>query len=147
MLNTENVKSKIKQKYKSDELYRKQVISASSKRYRTNQNLREKKLIATANRCEKDEIYRSKTKVSSRNQYDSNLRVKVLKKESVKNRRSAKQSELKNEERVVKAFKEKAMQGIDYSCCCCDRLMFQNQIQRCDRHSYAKNDQARNVAE
>lgn len=52
-----------------------------------------------------------------------------------------------NEEGVVKAFKEKAMQGIDYSCCCCDRLMFQNQVQRCDRHSYAKNDQARNVAE
>lgn len=39
------------------------------------------------------------------------------------------------------------MQGNDYSCCCCDRLLFQNQVQRCERNTYAKNDQAANVAE
>lgn len=39
------------------------------------------------------------------------------------------------------------MQGNDYSCCCCDRLLFQNQVQRCERKTYAKNEQAANVAD
>lgn len=37
--------------------------------------------------------------------------------------------------------------GIDYSCCCCDRLLFQNQVQRCERNLYAKNQKAKDVAD
>lgn len=46
----------------------------------------------------------------------------------------------------MRIFKQKAKQGIDYSCCCCDRLLFQNQVQKCERHNYARIEQATNVS-
>lgn len=68
------------------------------------------------------------------------------KKEKVQNHRIAKQTKLGTNEDFVRAFKEKAKLGIDYSCCCCDRLLFQNQVQRCERNLYAKNEKAKDVA-
>lgn len=47
----------------------------------------------------------------------------------------------------MRVFREKAKQSIDYTCCCCDRLLFQNQVQRCEKQTYAKNDLAANVAD
>lgn len=143
----ENVKAKSKQKYMSDEEHRIRVNTASTERYRENQNLRETKLNAAAKRYKEDELFRSKRKLSSRNQYNSDPKVKAQKNERVQNHRIAKQTKLGTNEEVVRAFKEKAKLGIDYSCCCCDRLLFQNQVQRCERNLYAKNQKAKDVAD
>lgn len=59
-------------------------------------------------------------------------KLKHKKREGPKSQ-NAKQTKLRTNEEVVRAFKEKAKLGIDYSCCCCDRLLFQNQVQRCER--------------
>lgn len=143
----ENVKEKSKQKYKSDEMHIMQVNTAGTKRYNEDEIFREKKIQATAERYKLDDSFRSKKKTLSRNRYQSSAKIKTLKKEQIKRQRIAQQSLLKNHEEIVKLFKEKAMQGIDYSCCCCDRLLFQNQVQRCERHTYAKNEQTKNIAD
>ncbi|XP_062609537.1 uncharacterized protein LOC134271330 [Saccostrea cucullata] len=142
----ENVIAKGKLKYKTNEVYRIQVNSASTKRYRENENFREAKLHNAAKKYESDESFRTKIKTASRNQYDSSAVLKEQKKERVKRQRTAHRVGLENEEEVVRVFREKAVEGIDYSCCCCDRLLFQNQVQRCERETYAKNEQAANIA-
>lgn len=47
----------------------------------------------------------------------------------------------------MRVFREKTKQGIDYTCCCCERLLFQNQVQRCEKQTYDKNDLTANVAD
>eukprot|EP00105_Crassostrea_gigas_P011512 XP_011427210.1 PREDICTED: uncharacterized protein LOC105328139 [Crassostrea gigas] len=142
----EHVKTKSKLKYKFDESHRVHVNTASSKRYRENENYRKTKLKAAAKKYETNDSFRSKRKASSKESYASSPTKKARKKDAIKNQRIAKRARLDKQEEVVRIFKQKAKQGIDYSCCCCDRLLFQNQVQKCERLNYAKNQQATNVA-
>lgn len=64
----------------------------------------------------------------------------------MKRKRVAQRHELENQEEVVRVFKDKAKQGIDYSCCCCNRILFQNQVLRCEKNTYAKHEQAESIA-
>ncbi|XP_062618494.1 uncharacterized protein LOC134280069 [Saccostrea cucullata] len=143
----EGVKAKSRQKYKSDEMYRNLVNTASTKRYKENKKFRERKLHAAAENYKSDECFRLKRKAFSKKQYESSVVTKMQKKGRVKSRRIAQRAKLENQEEVVRVFKGKAMQGIDYSCCCCDRLFFQNQVQKCERKTYAKNEEAANIAD
>ncbi|XP_062602075.1 uncharacterized protein LOC134263710 [Saccostrea cucullata] len=143
----EDVKAKSKLKYKTDEDHRCLVNNASTKKYKENENFREAKLSTAAKKYKSDESFRSKIKTASKKQYDSNATYKEQKKERVTSQRVAQRARLEDQEEVVRVFKEKAMQGIDYSCCCCDRLLFQNQVQRCERETYAKNEQAVRIAD
>ncbi|XP_062614203.1 uncharacterized protein LOC134275940 [Saccostrea cucullata] len=143
----EGVKAKSRQKYKSDEMHRNLVNTSSKKRYKENENYRERKLHVAAENYKSDQCFRSKRKASSKKQYNSSVITKMQKKTKVKSRRIAQRARLENQEEVVRVFKGKVMQGIDYSCCCCDRLFFQNQVQRCERETYAKNEEAANIAE
>ncbi|XP_062621669.1 uncharacterized protein LOC134283235, partial [Saccostrea cucullata] len=143
----EEVKAKSKLKYKTDEMHRILVNTASTKRYRENENFREAKLKTAANKYKSDGGFRSEVKESSRHQYDSSAKTRMKKKDMVKSQRNAQRARLENQEEVVKVFKEKVVQGIDYSCCCCDRLLFQNQVQRCERKAYAKTEQTAHVAD
>ncbi|XP_062579086.1 uncharacterized protein LOC134241009 [Saccostrea cucullata] len=143
----EDVKAKSKLRYKSDEMHRNLVNAASTKRYRENEIFRETKLQAAAEKYESDESFRSNIKATSKNLYHSSAIIRTQKKERVKSQRVAQQERMENQEEVVRIFKEKVMLGIDYSCCCCDRLLFQNQVQRCDPETYVKNERAANIAE
>ncbi|XP_052719793.1 uncharacterized protein LOC128191648 [Crassostrea angulata] len=143
----ETVKARSKLKYKFDEAHRIQVNEASTKRYRENKTYRDAKLNAAAEKYESDVSFRSKRKASSKNQYDSSPAKKARIKERITNQKSVKRAKLENQDEIVKLFKEKAVQGIDYSCCCCDRLLFKNQVQKCEQHNYAKNEHAANVAD
>lgn len=112
-------------------MHRVQVSSSSTKTYSENENYRKSKLDAAAKKYENDDSFRTKRKTSSKEQYKSRATTKARVKERIKNRRILQRDRLKNQEEVVRLFKEKAMQGINYSCCCCDRLLFQNQVQKC----------------
>ena len=116
------------------------------KSYREIKDFREKKLSQAAKRYKTDKKFQSKMKSYSKNQYISSPKLRETKKDKVRVQRNAKNVKLENVEELVKTFKEKAKQGIDYSCCCCERLLFQNQVQKCDRESYAKDMNATNVA-
>ena len=92
-------------------------------------------------------MVRSKPKALSKNRYASSAKVRLEKKESVNKQRNALKCELENEDEVLRVFKEKASEGPAYSCCCCDRLLFENQVQKCEQEMYSKNIQAANAAE
>nr|XP_022308223.1 uncharacterized protein LOC111114232 [Crassostrea virginica] len=143
----EDVKKRSKRKYETDEAHKKFVNDSSKKRYKENEGFRKTKISHATDRYKADKNYRSKLKAYSKNQYCSNPVLREKKKDKVRIGRNAKQAILDNEDEVVKMFKEKAKQGIDFSCCCCDRLLFENQVQKCDRESYLKNMNAANVAD
>ncbi|XP_062615266.1 uncharacterized protein LOC134277003, partial [Saccostrea cucullata] len=142
----ESVKAKSRRKYNSDEMHRNLVNKSSTKRYQENESFRERKLHVAAENYKNDQCFRSKQKAFSKKQYNSSAITKMQKKMKVKSRRIAQRARLENQEEVVRVFKEKAMLGIDYTCCCCDRLFFPNQVQRCERETYAKNEKAANIA-
>ena len=143
----EDVKSRSKVKYASDAGHRRFVNISSSKRYRENKNFREKKLLHSSERYKTDKSVQIKKKAYNKECYDSRSTVKETKKANVSKKRIAQRTKLRNEDVVMKVFKEKAMQGIDYSCCCCERVLFENQVKKCDRESYLKSVNASNVAD
>ncbi|XP_078315563.1 uncharacterized protein LOC144619975 [Crassostrea virginica] len=143
----ENVRKRSIEKYKSDQLHKMRVSAATTQRYKENKIFRERKLKAAAEKYRSNETLRSKSRTLSKKRYATNSEVRSVKKEKVYKQRIAQKIKLKNEEEVVKMFKEKAVQGPDYSCCCCDRLLFENQVQKCEQTMYASNIQAANVAE
>lgn len=54
---------------------------------------------------------------------------------------------LEHEEEVVSMFKRNTVRGPDFACCCCHRLLFENQVQRCEKNMYANSIKAADVAE
>ncbi|XP_052713814.1 uncharacterized protein LOC128187408 [Crassostrea angulata] len=143
----ENVKNRSKQIYKSDEAHRKRVNSASTWRYNTDESYRKRNLRKRSVKYETDEAFRSKAKVYSKEMYASSTSVRLKKKDAVIQQRRAKSQKLENEEEVANLFKCKVKEGIDYICCSCNRLLFQNQVQRCNPNTYEKNTEAALAAE
>nr|XP_022307628.1 uncharacterized protein LOC111113627 [Crassostrea virginica] len=116
----EFVKNQSKLKYETDEGYKNAVKNSMKRRYE-NADIRKEKLSHAAKRYKTDKLFQSKSKSYSKIQYNSSPKLRTIKKERVKRQRNAKQVELKNVEELIKTFKEKAKQGIDYSCCCCEQ--------------------------
>ncbi|XP_065941874.1 uncharacterized protein [Magallana gigas] len=143
----ENVKNRSKQIYKSDEAHRKRVNSASTRRYNTDESYRKRNLRKRSMKYETDEAFRSKAKVYSKEMYASSTCVRLKKKDEVIQQRRAKRQKLENEKEVANLFKCKVKEGIDYICCCCNRLLFENQVQRCNPNTYEKNTEAALAAE
>lgn len=142
----QDVRFRSKTKYATNENYKCLVNNARKERYRRNKTFKQKILKDTANKYLKDESVRSKVKALSKKRYESSSEIKTLKKEAVKDQRQEKRMKLENEEEIVRVFKEKAMHGIDFTCCCCRRILFQNQVQRCEKSMYSKSEMAANVA-
>lgn len=141
----EAVKKRSIDKNALDVTHKEKVKKAGLLKYHTNEILREKLLCARSAQYKNDELFRSKLKDSSKQSYHTNSNVKRKKKENMKQRRLCKKIKLENEE-VVNLFKRIAIRGPDYVCCCCHRLLFENQVQGCDRNTYARNEKSANVA-
>ncbi|XP_061167749.1 uncharacterized protein LOC133176667 [Saccostrea echinata] len=133
-------------KYMTDEVHKKKVNQASARKYKTDQNFRKGILISKARRYRTDDTFRSNAKAYSKEKYHVSSDAKVLKRETVKKERIAKHTKLENEEEIIRSFKENAIKGIDFTCCCCHRLLFENQVQKCNRQLYEKNEQTSTVA-
>lgn len=142
----QDVRFRSKTKYATNENHKCLVNNARKERYRRNRTFKQKILKDAANKYLKDESVRSKVKALSKKRYESSSEIKTLKKEAVKDQRQEKRMKLENEDEIVRVFKEKAMHGIDFTCCCCHRILFQNQVQRCEKSMYSKSEMAANVA-
>lgn len=125
----QDVRFRSKTKYATNENHKCLVNNARKERYRRNKTFKQKILKDAANKYLKDESVRSKVKALSKKRYESSSEIKTLKKEAVKDQRQEKRMKLENEDEIVRVFKEKAMHGIDFTCCCCHRILFQNQVQ------------------
>ncbi|XP_062580136.1 uncharacterized protein LOC134242119 [Saccostrea cucullata] len=142
-----NVKQRALERYRSNEEYRNKVNSAGTKRYRANKNFRERVLASRAKRYSVDVAFRSNAKACSKKSYNSSSDAKKLKKKTVKLHRAARLANLQKEEEVLALFKENTFKGIDFTCCCCNRLLFVNQVHKCDRQIYHKSECAAHVAD
>lgn len=142
----EAVKKRSIDKNARDDTHKKKVKKAGLLKYHINEMFREQILSTRSALYKNDELFRSKIKDSSKQSYHTSPNVKRKKKENVKQRRLCKKRKLENEEEVVNLFKRNTIRGPDYVCCCCHRLLFENQVQVCDKNNYARNETAANVA-
>ncbi|XP_052678330.1 uncharacterized protein LOC128159314 [Crassostrea angulata] len=143
----ENVKIRSKQIYNSDEAHKKRVNSASIRRYNTDESYRKRNLRKRSMKYETDDGFRTRAKVYSKEMYASSSNVRLKKKDALIQQRRAKRQKLDNEEEVAALFRCKVKEGINYICCCCNRLLFENQVQRCNPPSYEKNTEGASAAE
>nr|XP_034320143.1 uncharacterized protein LOC117687529 [Crassostrea gigas] len=143
----ENVKIRSKQIYNSDEAHKKRVNSASIRKYNTDESYRKRNLRKRSMKYETDDGFRTRAKVYSKEMYASSSNVRLKKRDALIQQRRAKRQKLDNEEEVAALFRCKVKEGINYICCCCTRLLFENQVQRCNPPSYEKNTEAASAAE
>lgn len=142
----ETVKKRSIDKNALDDTHKKKVKKAGLLKYHIDEMFREQILCTRSALYKNDELFRSKIKDTSKQSYHTSPNVKRKKKENVKQRRLYKKRKLENEEEVVNLFKRNTIRGPEYVCCCCHRLLFENQVQVCDKNSYARNETAANVA-
>lgn len=143
----EAVKRKSIDKYRLDKTHKEKVKRASVLKYNTDEEFRKTLLKTSAMKYKTDEVFRMKSKEKSKQNYFFNPSVKRTKNGNSKQAMLNKKIKLEHEEEVVSLFKRNTARGPDFACCCCHRLLFENQVQRCDKNMYAKSDNAANVAE
>ncbi|XP_078340715.1 uncharacterized protein LOC111117892 [Crassostrea virginica] len=124
----QDVKEKSKQKYKTNDLHKQDVKQRSKMKYKMN------------------EQHQQKVKTASKAKYHSTAESKEEMKKYVQKRRIAMQHMLEDMNEVVKSFKESVKQGPEYTCCCCHRIFFENQVQGCAIETYEKKFKAFEVA-
>lgn len=142
----EAVKKRSINKYCFDETHKEKVKRASVLKYNTDEKFRKTLLKTKEKRYKTDEDFRRKLKENSKQNY-SNPSVKRRKKENSKQTKLNKKMKLEHEEEVVSMFKRNTVRGPDFACCCCHRLLFENQVQRCEKNRYANSITAADVAE
>ncbi|XP_061180157.1 uncharacterized protein LOC133188671 [Saccostrea echinata] len=159
-----DVKKRSTEKYKEDEVHRADVIKRSTEKYWKNEEHRgdvkrrstEKYKEDEVHRADvkkrstekykKDEKHRNMLKAANKVKYHFNADAKKCKKENVLKQRQARKVKLEDEDEVVKIFKESIRNGPEYTSCCCHRLLFENQVQRCAFEMYEKRQKAMEIA-
>lgn len=120
--------------------------NTSKLKYHTNDTFKEKLLNDCSIKYNTDEVFRSKLKDYGKKQYHSKTCVQKRKKENSRQNRQNKKIKLENQEEVVNMFKKSIVRGPDFACCCCHRLLFENQVQKCDANTYSKTKISADVA-
>lgn len=142
-----NVKQRSINKYRVDEIHKEKVKKASVQKYNNDEKFREKLLRTSSLKYKTDEIFRTKLQENSKHYYHSCPRVKKMKIENAQQRRLNEKIKLENDEEVLNLLKKNTARGPDFACCYCHQLLFQNQVQMCNRDVYAKREKSAEVAD
>ncbi|XP_078312804.1 uncharacterized protein LOC144619253 [Crassostrea virginica] len=142
----QKVKTASKTKYETDEKHQQKVKTASKTKYKTDEKHQQKVKITSKTKYKTDEKHQQKVKTASKVKYHSSADSKEEMKKYVQKRRIAMQHMLKDMDEVVTSFKHSVKQGPEYTCCCCHRILFENQVQGCAIETYEKRFKALEVA-
>ncbi|XP_022312092.2 uncharacterized protein LOC111117320 [Crassostrea virginica] len=142
----QKVKTASKTKYKTDEQHQQKVKTASKTKYKMDEQHQQKVKTASKTKYKTDEKHQQKVKTASKVKYHSSADSKEEVKKYVQKRRIAMQHMLKDIDEVVTSFKHSVKQGPEYTCCCCHRIFFENQVQGCAIETYEKRFKALEVA-
>nr|XP_022296821.1 uncharacterized protein LOC111106437 [Crassostrea virginica] len=124
----EDVKRRSKHKYETNESHKEDVKQRSKHKYETNEPHKEDVKQRSKRKYKTDQQHKQRVKVASKAKYHSSVESKEEMKKYVQEKRKTRQHRLQNEEEVVKSFKESVKQGPEYTCCCCHRILFENQF-------------------
>ncbi|XP_062600922.1 uncharacterized protein LOC134262538 [Saccostrea cucullata] len=142
-----NVKQRSTERYKNDEVHRLNMKQRSTERYKKDEvhklNVKQRSI----EKYKQDEDHQHKVKNANKLKYHANADEKKKKKEGVFNQRRALKVKLEDEDEVVKLFKESIGNGPEYTCCCCHRLLFEHQVQRCSLEMYKGRQKAYEIAQ
>ncbi|XP_062604082.1 uncharacterized protein LOC134265873, partial [Saccostrea cucullata] len=143
----EDLKRRSLEKYRNDEVHRRNYQEKSIEKYKNDEAHRLNVKQRSIEKYKNDEEHKHKVKAADKVKYHFSAAEKKKKKENVLNQRRALKVKLEDEEEVLKLFKESVRDGPDYICCCCNRLLFEHQVQRCTLEMYEKRHEAYKVAQ
>lgn len=123
-----NLKECSKRKYKTDVVFQRKLIEYGTTKYKTNETFREK-VKKNLRLKYQDKSYQLKKKEDVMKRYHK----KPEQKAKVKQRRKdIEKSKYVDTDYVLDNFIKKTAQGPRFACSSCHRLLFQNQVQKCD---------------
>ena len=134
------------EKYKTDPQYQMRKKKYEVERYKMDEKHRENVKARSANRYAKPS-FKEELLTSKKRKYATDEDNKSKKKDDARKSRQSKKSKLENEFNVISLFKQKSKECQVYVCCCCHRLLFVNQVQKCDIDLYESKCNAKDVAE
>ncbi|XP_062597979.1 uncharacterized protein LOC134259411 [Saccostrea cucullata] len=143
----EEVKQRSRQKYKTNQAHKEEVKQRGRQKYKTNQTYKEESKQRSRQKYKTNKQHQKKVIAASKARYHSSAETKIKSKKSVQKQRKALHEMLKDIDEVVKSFKDCVRHGPEYVCCCCHRLLFENQVQGCSLDMYENNIKAAHVAD
>lgn len=143
----EKMKKQSVEKYKTNKHHRRRVKAHSVMKYKGNEAFKDKLKNQNMEKYRTNESFKTKVKMAVKKSYDTKANVKHAKKTNVKKQRQNAKLNLQSEDNAEMMFKQNSSKGIDYVCCCCSRLLFENQVQRCDLQMYEKNPTTSTIAD
>ena len=153
----EYVKEKSKQKYKIDKKFKEQLKEKSKLKYKMDEHYKEYKKKKSKQKYKTNEPFKDNVKLRSIFKYKADYKHKERLIEKIKNKYKILTQQKpamhqifakkKREHRAyeksknigtknVSAFKSKSSQGPICTCVCCQRLLFENQVQMYQNHLY-----------
>ena len=141
------VKDASTKKYKVDQEHRTALIKTNTQKYKKDPQYQIRQKEYEKNRYNTDKEHRQNVTTKSKEKYKNEENTRNKKKENAKKSRLASKSKFKNEYNVIGLFKQKSKECPDYVCCCCHRLLFGNQVQKCDIEVYESKNNANDTAE
>ena len=134
------------EKYKKDPQYQMRKKEYEVKRYQLDEKHRENVKARSADRYANPSVKKEMLE-SRKRKYECNEDNRNKKKNDTRKSRRSKKAKLENEFNVNILFKKKSKEFPDYVCCCCHRLLFVNQVHKCDIELYESKCNAKNIAE
>ncbi|XP_062606870.1 uncharacterized protein LOC134268630 [Saccostrea cucullata] len=135
------------EKYRSDILYRRNTKQRSREKYKNDEVHRLDVKQRSKEKYKQDKEHQHKVKNANKLKYNASADEKKKKKESVFNQRRALHVKLEDEDEVVRLFKESVRNGPEYTCCCCNRLLFDHQVQGCSLEMYKGRQKTNEIAQ
>ena len=133
-------------KYKEDPVHRQALKDANFKKYKEDEKHRENVKTRAAVRY-KNPTFKKEVLERRKRKYERDEHTRNKTKNYVKKSRQSKKMKLENISNVTSLFKQKSKECPDYVCCCCHRLLFVNQVQKCDIDQYENKTGAKDIAE
>ena len=155
----ENKKHKSKEKYKHNEQFKETVKQQSKQKYKTNLQFKQNLIKKILQKYRKDKEFQEKMKLRIKQKYKTDVKHKDMLKEGNKKKYKriteqnpeirqifAKKTSVRRAYKTMKnvgrnnviSFRKKAGNGPVCACACCQRLLFEDQVQTCRKDLYKK---------
>ena len=155
----QNVKTRSIQKYNNDKMFKQNVKMRSIQKYKNDKMFKQNVKMRSIQKYNNDNIFKEKVKLQSKLKYKTDNKHKEMLKEVNKKKykvtteqtpeirkifaaKTSKRREYKRTRNIgmknVLSFRTKAAKGPVCACACCQRLLFEDQVQTCQEDVYQR---------
>ncbi|XP_041461886.1 uncharacterized protein LOC121413199 isoform X1 [Lytechinus variegatus] len=129
-------KNKIRNKYQSDEQFQQSYKNKIRNKYQSDEQFQQPHKNTMRNKYQKDYSFKQRKLLSLKSKYQKNNSYREqVKKHNIK-RNVKKELEMSQFDNVLQEFQKIISHGPEYVCCVCLKLLFENQVMKCNKSKY-----------